>query len=342
MKGFFSIGKKGSLVLALALALVCLLAAGAAWAEETGTCGANLRWTLSDQGTLKITGTGPMTDYAFYDGYSSGTQSPWVSSGASFFISRIEIGEGVTSVGSYAFIYFDMLEEVSLPSTLTQIGESAFEQSPNLRAVSFPAALKSIGANAFHDCAALEEASFAEGLQSIGDSAFSGCGSLVSVGLPSTVRTIGRASFQGCASLRQVMLPAGLTAVPDSAFKSAGDLTYIYLPDTVTTVGTGAFEGTAGGFTVYCGEGSRAARWAAGEGYPVSLLTADRIVLPDDLQEIDAEAFAGLSGTQAIVVPASVSAIARDAFKDTDVILSCPAGSYTARWALANDVPVMP
>ena len=260
MKGFFSIGKKGSLV--LALALVCLLAAGAAWAEETGTCGANLRWTLSDQGTLKITGTGPMTDYAFYDGYSSGTQSPWVSSGASFFISRIEIGEGVTSVGSYAFIYFDMLEEVSLPSTLTQIGESAFEQSPNLRAVSFPAALKSIGANAFHDCAALEEASFAEGLQSIGDSAFSGCGSLVSVGLPSTVRTIGRASFQGCASLRQVMLPAGLTAVPDSAFKGAGDLTYIYLPDTVTTVGTGAFEGTAGGFTVYCGEGSRAARWA--------------------------------------------------------------------------------
>lgn len=40
-------------------------------AESSGTLGANLTWSLSDSGTLRISGTGDMPDYTL------STQSPF-------------------------------------------------------------------------------------------------------------------------------------------------------------------------------------------------------------------------------------------------------------------------
>lgn len=43
----------------LMLAIIALLVSGNAQAEiASGTCGADVRWTLSDDGTLTISGTG--------------------------------------------------------------------------------------------------------------------------------------------------------------------------------------------------------------------------------------------------------------------------------------------
>ena len=64
-------------------------------AASSGTCGDNLTWTLDDDGTLTISGTGKMKDYS----YSS--TAPWYSLHSR--VKSVVINNGVTSIGDYSF-----------------------------------------------------------------------------------------------------------------------------------------------------------------------------------------------------------------------------------------------
>ena len=63
----------------------------------SGSCGDNLTWTLTDDGVLSITGTGAMYDY----GTGIDARAPWYDNRDA--ITSVSIGDGVTSIGSYAF-----------------------------------------------------------------------------------------------------------------------------------------------------------------------------------------------------------------------------------------------
>jgi len=75
----------------------------------SGECGENLTWTLYESGLLKITGTGAMTDWQSED------DVPWSSCKNS--IKSVNIAEGITSVGDYAFSGCDSLTDVCYDST---------------------------------------------------------------------------------------------------------------------------------------------------------------------------------------------------------------------------------
>ena len=117
--------------------LFVLLTSATAWAAKgdvvaTGTCGDNLTWTLTENGeadftynsrtytplTLTITGTGAMTDYA-----GSG-DTPWWSNHIA--ITHLELPEGLTHVGNYAFSLNYFIQSVTLPASVTSIGKNAF------------------------------------------------------------------------------------------------------------------------------------------------------------------------------------------------------------------------
>ena len=80
----------------------------------SGTCGDNLTWTLTDSGTLTISGTGEMYDYDSIPG-------PWISK----YIKIVLIEQGVTSIGNGAFRGRSTLTSVSIPEGVTSIGNSA-------------------------------------------------------------------------------------------------------------------------------------------------------------------------------------------------------------------------
>ena len=104
-----------SLFLALALCLSCFsITAFAADVIDGGTFGEELTWELTDDGTLTISGTGPMLDY------SSSEKPPWYSFRSD--ITSVVVQEGVTSIGGWAFRGFSSLTFVSIPDSATFIG----------------------------------------------------------------------------------------------------------------------------------------------------------------------------------------------------------------------------
>lgn len=70
--------------------------------------------------------------------------------------STIFSGEGVTSIGNYAFAYLD-LSSIHIPEGIISIGEGAFLGCESLKSVRIPDGITSIGAYAFANCINLRE-----------------------------------------------------------------------------------------------------------------------------------------------------------------------------------------
>ena len=108
-------------------------------AENSGTCGPNLKWLLTDNGVLVITGKGKMNDYLYLK------RAPW----SEYDIKRIIIGDGITTIGGNAFSYCRALTSVTIPNSVTKIGSSAFTYCSALTSVTIPNSVTEIGGRAF-------------------------------------------------------------------------------------------------------------------------------------------------------------------------------------------------
>ena len=166
-------------------------------AEKSGTCGANLKWYLTDDGVLTITGEGRMDNY--YDG------GPWGYDD----IKRVIIGDSVTSIGKIAFRRCHSLTSVTIGNRVTSIGNEAFRQ-----------------------CRSLTSVTIGNRVTSIGNEAFQNCSSLTSVTIPNSVTTIGESAFYGCSSLTSVTIGNNVTIIGDNAFYNTNNTKVIWLTNT--------------------------------------------------------------------------------------------------------------
>lgn len=116
----------------------------------------------------------------------------------------LEVGEGITELGVYAFTECANLTSVSLPSSLLKIGDGAFDDCQKLTKITIPGNVTEIGNYAFRDCVNLTSVSLSTGLQKIGAYAFYDCAKLASITIPANVKEINNYAFQGCGSLKQI------------------------------------------------------------------------------------------------------------------------------------------
>ena len=103
--------------------------------SKSGNCGANgdnLKWSLSDDGTLTITGKGEMHDWNHEDFWGYSDLVPWNDYKSQ--IKRVVIGEGVTSIGFWAFAD-TAITSATLPSTIKDLSQGAFAYCSNLKKV---------------------------------------------------------------------------------------------------------------------------------------------------------------------------------------------------------------
>ena len=187
-------------------------------AATSGKCGDNLSYSVSN-GTLYISGTGAMYDFT-YNKTNNTLNVPWGSELSK--INKIVIGDGVTSIGKYAFFGETNVTSIEWPTngSLKSIRDYAFCGLIRITSIQLPKGLTSIGYCAFESCYDLVSVKFPSTLKTIGKGAFAYCYDLTKVWIPSKVTTIGNCAFQNCQALKSVTGGAGLVKIGNAAFRS--------------------------------------------------------------------------------------------------------------------------
>ncbi len=213
----------------------------------SGTCGTNLTWVLECDSTLRISGTGAMTNF------SSGSR-PWYS--IANLIKHVVIEEGVTTIGNYAFYQMDIVT-VTNPSTLKTIGSQAFYRCHQLESINFPNGMTSIGSSVtghgpFYECTSLKAIYIPASLTFINSDTFLRCYSLTSIVVDpanpkydsrdncnAIIETATNKLWYGC---QTTVIPDGVKTVAQFAFEYQHNLKSIRISNTVTHFETYVFK----------------------------------------------------------------------------------------------------
>jgi len=176
--------------------------------DSSGSAGADVKWTLDNNGNLKFSGSGEMRDF--------GRSLPYHP----LLVKNVVVEDGITSLAANSFNGCSKLEVVELPSTLRTIGNNAFDGCKSLAIITIPYGVESIGREAFKGCKLLTELDIPGSVCAIDSKAFSDCSSLVIVRLPSTLKSLGADAFQKCKLIDVINeLPAFVTASSAGFYK---------------------------------------------------------------------------------------------------------------------------
>ena len=157
-------------------------------------------------------------------------------------LTGIEIPNGVTTIGEWAFWGCTNLTSVTIPDSVTTIRNQAFFNCTNLKSVIIPDSVITIEDKAFQSCFSLTNVTIGNRVTTIGDSVFSSCKKLARVTIPDSVTTIGNQAFYNCSNLPNVTIPDSVTSIGDKAFQGCSELYTINIPEAITYIGHDAFN----------------------------------------------------------------------------------------------------
>jgi len=187
--------------------------------NEESSDESNISWSV-ENGTLTITGTGDMENYE-YQSYA-----PWYSE--RYNVTNIVIGEGITSIGKFAFYNFTKVVSVTVPSTITKVSSYIFAEAHALKSVTLPDAVTSLPYAAFASCYNLESFT-ANGLTMLGDYSLSST-KLKSFRINSKLTSISNTAFFQ-SSIEEFIVDSDNTvysAVDGVLYKDHGKTLFLY------------------------------------------------------------------------------------------------------------------
>lgn len=326
-----------SMILALSMMLTILPVNAITALAANDSCGANLTYELTqntdDPGTytLTIRGEGAMYNY-------SSSTVPWDAQKSK--ITSVVIGNGVTSIGDYAFEDCSALKMLDIPQSVTEIGSKAFLGCSALTSLALPQTVNRIGNTAFQGCSNLETINIPSGVKLIEHDIFHGCEKLKDVTIPVGVTLIGYCAFEACKAFKNIEIPEGVTTIKRNAFEDCTQLETVGIPSTATDICNAAFRncpqlksfvfpsGTTQIYPSVLSGCKNLESVTIPEGvtkiwgsafYGCSL---NSVKLPSTLQTIGDMAFYGCDQLSEITIPESVTSIKQSAFESSTKLKS--------------------
>jgi len=237
-------------------------------ADADSYCGPKLKFAVSTDNVLTISGEGPMSEY-------DEGEFPWKDKVGT--IVGVKLPYGIKTISSYAFegISSSNFTEIFIPDGVESIGDGVFKGCTNLATIK-------VGANNSHYMAedgvlylkdTIDSGSVGKhtlicyppanrGLldidvfivpyyvESISDYAFYGNTHLEQIIITEKVQSIGKRAFYGCITLKSVSAPNGLTSIGESAFQNCTGLRVVQIGTGLTTLGANAFKNCTSLFAV--------------------------------------------------------------------------------------------
>ena len=206
--------RKSIRLLMLLCAMAILFAVPAHAVSTSGTVGNGFTWTMRDNVTMVISGTGALPDgdrHLVLDWYKQGTK-----------VEHLVFEEGITYIGDYNFYRYNSptykkIQSVTIPTSVTQIGKYAFCNLSNLDSVYISdlaiwcTMLHESSSNPLDNKADLylngelvDNLVIPSSVDHIGAYAFKGCTSLTSVEVHANIKSVGAFAFNTCSNLKEI------------------------------------------------------------------------------------------------------------------------------------------
>ncbi len=220
----------GFLIAAAVLFHLINFPAAASTKTVSGMCGTAAAFTIDENGTLTITGTGKIDKFFFDDKEIEYKK-----------IIKIIMSEGITELGKDCFCFLENVTLVKFPTSLQIIGENAMHGMKSLTEIQLPSELSQIGEMAFYHCNNITELQIPDTVSQIGPDAFAYCKNLQRIRLPRGLKKIENGLFQGCEKLIEIPAAECLQEIGLSSFSFCHSLQNAAIPDTVKKIGAHAF-----------------------------------------------------------------------------------------------------
>ena len=293
-----------------------LFAATAIQAQTTWQIGfpnsADVTATLNDDGRFIISGTGAMQD--FPDPFDV----PWFD--IRYKIIRVEIQNGITTIGESLVAFSKKLTTVKIPSSVTSIPNNAFFGCTKLTAINVDVNNANYSSNngvlynktktTLVCCAAGKTGAYTipNTVTSIYEFAFAYCENLTSVTIPSSVTVIPKHAFFGCRGLKSISIPNSVTSIDEWAFSFCG-FTSVSIPNSITTISASTFQGCSNLASVIIPNSVISIGYNA-----FTLCGLTSITIPNSVKSVDDYAFYGCTGLSTIIIPNSVTTMGNSVF----------------------------
>ena len=203
---------------------------------------------------------------------------------------EVVIGEGVQSIGTYAFFNCTTLQSVTIPKSAAYIGDFAFANATGKAYINCNIADMTVKNNSYCGpflVSKFSEIVIGEGVQSIGIGAFYKCSTTTSITIPSSVTSIGYSAFYGCAGKAYINCDIADATIQDGYLYApffGSKFADVIIGNTVRSIGDYAFYGCS---------------------------AMNNITISDSVASIGAYAFKNCTGLASLTLPKSITSLGR-------------------------------
>lgn len=268
--------------------------------------------TLYNYGRMVISGTGNMKEHSLTElGIKKND------------IKVIEIQQGITNIGKYAFEECTDLEQIIIPNSVINIERDAFYRCISLESIVIPNSIQSIKTKTFELCDSLIDVTIPNSVTNIEKYAFQDCKSLKTIEIPASVNNLESEIFDECTSLTSINVDSenadyiskdGVVFSKDETtliqFPPAKKDTIYTIPNSVTSIGEAAFENCINLTTVNISNNVKSIGRRA--FYKSTGLIS--IEIPKSINTISSEVFSSCSNLTTVKIPNSVIEIKDEIF----------------------------
>ena len=240
--------------------------------------------TLTVNGSIGILGSSNLSYLLRYTAGTDGRNAAYSNA-----VTKVEIGNGVTILGRYAFASLGSMNSITIPDSPAFLGPTSFYLCYGIKAIVVPTTVTILYSSSFDSCNVLQIVALPKGTTQLIGWVFNGCHSLGSITISGGLAGNNQHMFTNCRSLRVAQLSDDTQSIQADMFFYCLSLSSLKMQDNVVSIGDRALS--------YC-------------------YALQSIELSANLIDIGVQAFAYNRTLKFITIPAGVKTLGSQAFQD--------------------------